>query len=126
MLSDNNIMTYVHQCVGALALFHLSQKPTRKFAAKTFIQSQYLKALTASLRVGFCDEWKRGLSVGECNRHNLHRTDDIKQHGNNRKNIEKNFKVLRKCRGESSIVYSMKYCKKSLNDTSFVSKNTKC
>ncbi len=27
----------------------------------TFIQSQYLKALAASLRVGFCDEWKRGL-----------------------------------------------------------------
>ena len=36
-----------------------SQKPTRKLAARTFIQSQYLKALAASLRVGFCDEWKR-------------------------------------------------------------------
>ncbi len=41
------------------ALFHSSQKPTRKLAARTFIQSQYLKALAASLRVGFCDEWKR-------------------------------------------------------------------
>ena len=44
-------------------LFHSSQKPTRKLAAGTFIQSQYLKALAASLRVGFCDEWKRGLSL---------------------------------------------------------------
>ena len=43
------------------ALFHSSQKPTRKLAARTFIQSQYLKALATSLRVGFCDEWKRGL-----------------------------------------------------------------
>ncbi len=42
-------------------LFHSSQKPTRKLAARIFIQSQYLKALAASLRVGFCDEWKRGL-----------------------------------------------------------------
>ena len=42
------------------AFFHSSQKPTRKLAARTFIQSQYLKALAASLRVGFCDEWKRG------------------------------------------------------------------
>ncbi len=33
----------------------------RKLAARTFIQSQYLKALAASLRVHFCDEWKRGL-----------------------------------------------------------------
>ncbi len=38
-------------------LFHSSQKPTRKLAARTFIQSQYLTALAASLRVGFCDEW---------------------------------------------------------------------
>ncbi len=45
------------------ALFHSSQKLTRKLAARTFIQSQYLKALAASLRVGFCDEWKRGLDV---------------------------------------------------------------
>ncbi len=34
-------------------------KIDRKLAAKTFIQSQYMKALVASLRVGFCDEWKR-------------------------------------------------------------------
>ncbi len=43
-------------------LFHSSQKPTRKLAARTVIQSQYLKALAASLRVGFCDEWKSGFS----------------------------------------------------------------
>ncbi len=43
------------------ALFHTSQNPTPKLAARTFIQSQYLKALAASFRVGFCDEWKRGL-----------------------------------------------------------------
>ncbi len=29
-----------------------------------FIQSQYLKAVAASLRVGFCDEWKRGFNSG--------------------------------------------------------------
>ncbi len=37
---DKNVM--------AKALFHLSQKLTRKLAARTFIQSQYLKALAAS------------------------------------------------------------------------------
>ncbi len=35
------------------ALVHSSQKPTSKLAARTFIQSQYLKALAASLQVGF-------------------------------------------------------------------------
>ncbi len=44
-------------------LFHSSQKPTRKLAARTFIQSQNLKQLAASLQVGFGDEWKRGYSV---------------------------------------------------------------
>ena len=44
------------------ALFHSLQKPTLKLAARTFIQSQYLKALAASLRVGFCDEWKTGFT----------------------------------------------------------------
>ena len=44
------------------ALFHLSLKPTRKLAARAYIQSQYLKELAASLRVGFCDEWKRGFN----------------------------------------------------------------
>ncbi len=34
---------------GLKPLFHSSQKPTRKLAARTFIQSQYLKALAASL-----------------------------------------------------------------------------
>ena len=40
------------------SLFHSSQKPTRKLAATTFIQSQCLKALAPSLRIGFCDKWK--------------------------------------------------------------------
>ena len=44
------------------SLFHSSQKLTRKLAARTFIQSQYLKALAASLRVGFCGEWKRSFT----------------------------------------------------------------
>ncbi len=43
--------------------FPSSQKTTYKLSARTFIQSQYLKALAASLRVGFCDEWKRGLTI---------------------------------------------------------------
>ena len=57
------------------ALFHSSQNPIREIAARTFIQSQYLKALTtefnnwvffgckfaASLPVGFCDEWLKRL-----------------------------------------------------------------
>ncbi len=41
-------------------LFHSSQNPTCKLAARTFIQPQYLEELAANLRVGFCDEWKRG------------------------------------------------------------------
>ncbi len=49
--------------LGLKALVHSSQKPTRKLAARTFIQSQYLKALAASLRVSFCDAWKRGLRL---------------------------------------------------------------
>ena len=40
------------------ALFHSSQKPTRKLAARTFIQSQYLTGLAATFRVPFCAEWK--------------------------------------------------------------------
>ncbi len=52
-------------------LFHsfplIAKKPTRKLAARTFIQSQYLKALAAaSLRVGVCDEWKRGFRCALC------------------------------------------------------------
>ncbi len=43
-------------------LFHSSQKPTRKLAARTFTQSQYLKALAASLRVSFCVEGKTSFS----------------------------------------------------------------
>ena len=44
------------------SLFHSSQKPTRKLAATTFTQSQCLKALAPSLRVGFCDKWKSRIS----------------------------------------------------------------
>ncbi len=44
--------------VEGLRLFPLIAKPNSQ-AARTFIQSQYLKAFAASLRVGFCDEWKR-------------------------------------------------------------------
>ena len=46
------------------SLFQSSQKPTRELAARTFyfIQLQYLKALAVSLRVSFCDEWKRGFT----------------------------------------------------------------
>ena len=44
------------------ALFHSSQKLTCKLAARTFFESQYLKVLAAvGLRIGLCDEWKRGL-----------------------------------------------------------------
>ncbi len=49
------------QSMAFKPLFHSSQKLTRKLAVRTFIQSQYLKGLAVSLRVGFCDEWKRGL-----------------------------------------------------------------
>ena len=41
------------------ALFHSSQNPTRKLAARTFIQSQYLKTPPVSLRVALSNEWKR-------------------------------------------------------------------
>ena len=40
-------------------LFHSSQKPTRKLAASAFKYCDWMKVLAASLRVGFCDEWKR-------------------------------------------------------------------
>ena len=43
------------------ALFH-SNFNRKLAAARTFIQSPYLKALAASLRFGFCDEWKRGFT----------------------------------------------------------------
>ena len=58
LMSEKSLMTQ-QTCYMLLssvkALFH-SQKLTRKLAARTFIQSQYMKALAASLRVGFCDE----------------------------------------------------------------------
>ena len=52
----------------ANALFHSSQKPTRKLAARTFTKSRYLKELAASLRLVFCDEWKRGFITEETTR----------------------------------------------------------
>ena len=43
----------------ALRLFSTHRKI--QLAGRTFIQSLYLKALIASLRVGFCVEWERDL-----------------------------------------------------------------
>ncbi len=40
-------------------LFHSSQKPIRKLAASSFTYCDWMKVLAASLRVGFCDKWKR-------------------------------------------------------------------
>ena len=45
-------------------LFHSSQKPTRKLAASAFKYCDWMKVLAASLRVGFCDEWKRAFIFG--------------------------------------------------------------
>ena len=42
-------------------LFHSSQKPTGKLAASAFRYCDWINVLAASLQVGFCDEWKRGL-----------------------------------------------------------------
>ncbi len=66
MINCNVDIRYQKRLVAVASLnavFHSSQKPTRKLAARTFIQSQYVKALAASLRVGFCDEWKRDLTL---------------------------------------------------------------
>ncbi len=46
-------------CLYVKGSFPLIAK--RKLATRSFIQSHCLKALAASLRVGFCDEWNRGL-----------------------------------------------------------------
>ncbi len=51
--------------------FPLIAKATRSSLRATFIQSQYLKALAASLRVGFCDEWKKGLRQRLIVRHTI-------------------------------------------------------
>ena len=34
------------------------QKPPRKLTASAFKYCDWMKVLAASLRVGFCDEWK--------------------------------------------------------------------
>ena len=39
-------------------LYHSSQKLTRKLAEIAFKYCDWMKVLAASLRVGFCDEWK--------------------------------------------------------------------
>ena len=54
-------------------LFHSSQKSTRKLAATAFKYCDWMKVLAASLRVGFCDEWKRALklSAGRSNFQNI-------------------------------------------------------
>ena len=66
-----NIQWYNLQCLFIVkclkALFDSSQKPCKNQLASSLRELssnnvQYLKALTASLRVGFCDEWKRGLT----------------------------------------------------------------
>lgn len=41
-------------------LFYSTQEPSRKLTPRVFIQSQHT-AVPASLRVGFCAEWKREL-----------------------------------------------------------------
>ena len=60
------VLHFLPSPTDSSTLFHSSQKPTRKLAARTFIQSQYLKALAASLRVGVCDEWKRDFRCALC------------------------------------------------------------
>ncbi len=45
------------------ALFDSSQKTTRKFAANAFKYCDWMKVLAASLRVSFCDKWKRAIIV---------------------------------------------------------------
>ena len=44
------------------ASFPLIAKANSQARCENFNQSQYLKALAASLRVDFCDEWKRGIT----------------------------------------------------------------
>ena len=44
-------------------LFHSSQKPACKLAASAFKYCDWMKVLAASLRVGFCDEWKRAFTL---------------------------------------------------------------
>ncbi len=57
--------TTFRQALSDSRLFSTHHQTQLARTARTFIQSQYLKALTASLRVGFCDEWKRGLRLFE-------------------------------------------------------------
>ena len=44
-------------------LFHSSPKPTRKLAASAFNYYTWMNVFAASLRVGFCDEWKKAFNV---------------------------------------------------------------
>ena len=44
-------------------LFHLSQKPTCKSTESAFKYCDWMNVLAASLRVEFCDEWKKAFNV---------------------------------------------------------------
>ena len=63
LLRENGDVLYMLLTLSAnrlvKLLFHSSQKPTRKLAASAFRYYDWMKIPTASLRVGFCDEWKR-------------------------------------------------------------------
>ncbi len=53
------LVTFLLLCLhyNLKPLFHSSQKPTCKLAAIAFKYCDWMKVLTTSLRVGFCDEW---------------------------------------------------------------------
>jgi hypothetical protein len=59
----DNLVVFRSSCVRSLAdrgkMAVYNAVFYRNTLRVTFIQSQYLKALAASLRVGFCDEWKK-------------------------------------------------------------------
>ena len=59
VLGRVQLVSIISECIKCRpnVLIHSSQNPTRKLAARTFIQSQYLKELAARLRLPFCDEW---------------------------------------------------------------------
>ena len=57
--AQRNVQLSVQRKVNIVKpLYHSSQKPARKPAASAFKYCDWMKVLTASLRVGFCDEWK--------------------------------------------------------------------
>ncbi len=42
---------------------NIHRQPTCKLAASAFKDSNWMKVLAGSLRVGFCDEWKNALNL---------------------------------------------------------------